>query len=229
MQRGIAVAIVFAMGLPALSLPNSVFSVAQGAVAGNRRVVAVALGLLAGAGIYRVLVTPFWRVLHHELAHAVVAVAVGVRPATLHASAAGGMVHFAQGRAIGWAREFAIAIAPYSVSPVALAVACMALPAPDPGPLAVAACAGCAGAALVAPLLEIHTGQVDLQRYGFWPPAAAAVWLWGGSAALVITALVHASPQALGLAYVRGGNRLVHLVETCVDYASAAGAALWFR
>lgn len=206
MSRGLSVVGIVLAGLPALMLPGAVLHLVQHALAGDPRSALVAAGLFIGAGACKGLVPLFWRVLHHELAHAAAAVAVGVRPTSLHVSGSRGHVCFVQSGSGGWARQFLIAIAPHAISPLTVVLACLAVTMPSTDPAVRAVLAGLSGAAIAAPVLEIHPGQADLQRYGVWPATAAALWLWAAGTALLVRALIDASVHDIGMAYLNGAR-----------------------
>lgn len=220
MQHLLILMVVIVTGIPALALPQTVRAILLDVAAGQRASVLAVVGLTMGAWVYMVVANRsarFWRVLHHEMSHAFVALLMLAWPSSLVVDGGGGG-HIKYGIAgpLAGLRTFLIGIAPYCVSPVGVIAGASLVMAPTHSPWFGAAAAAAIGLGLAATMMEISPRQPDLTQRGFVFASACSLWIWCAGAAVLLQCLVSTQPIAtvantyqLGLSDLKESARLV--------------------
>lgn len=221
MQRLLILAVVTAVGVPAAMLPRTVRALMLHVAAGRRGAVLIALGLAAGAIGYAALAnrsSRFWRVLHHEVAHAVVALLMLARPSSLVVEGGAGHIKYDMSGPLVGVRSFFIGIAPYCISPVALLSGVLLLLVPDRETWFVVAMAGATGVGLAATLLEFSPRQPDLGNRGVVFASACALWIWCASVVVLLQCLSSPAPFAtLANTYHLAGGEFIGWVRMIAE------------
>lgn len=232
MQRVLNLVVVAGLGLPALALPDTVRLLIRQALAGRRGIAPTVLGLAVGAAVYALLAARsfrFWRVLHHELAHAFVALILLARPSALVVAGGGGHIKYEMSGPLPGVRRFLIGIAPYCLSPVALAAGALLSLASNRDPRLIAICAVAIGFGLTATLMEISPRQTDLRQRGFVFATVCALWIWGAVAVVLIFCLTSTAPfTTVADTYQRAGTAVVERIGLGSEESRLADHLLTF-
>jgi hypothetical protein len=216
----LACLLIAVAGLPALLSPAVISSLVRDVTSLRQESLVVGAGLLAGGTVYGTLLPSFWRTLHHELAHLLVAMLVGARPTTLVANEGGGNVRYRLGGPFIDGRGFLISLAPYAASPFAAAVLLAVPVLSAQSPITVFLVSVAAGAAITAPLLELNPRQEDLRRYGLLFAVPVALWLWAGITVVLLSVLAGSVEVAdLARLYARAGRHAVATLGGLFQFA----------